>query len=375
MDDTYSDPAKGTLPGQRSSVMNSATQLTWDDVQGIRLSFCSFYRNLCSMLEQRTPVWCNHATAQLFVGDFDGDGTDDLLCHDTETGRKWVDRANPTGLFNGNDWISPANGWCAHSTAQLLIADLNGDGRDDLLCHDRHDGEKWWTYASATGSFTGATSYANTSWCRMPGQEVHIGDFDGDGRDDLLCHDPVTGKKSIDYSADGIDGTDYATAANGWCAHGPEARLKVGKINGDNRDDLFCHDDITGEVWWTLANSAGKFTGGTEYRDFGVAPPSGYGRGPGNSWCEAASGYLADFDGDDRDDVLCFKPVENQAQAGIALAASPGGGTLVGQSMAFHPPFCNEQGDVLYVGDFDGPGRSDLLCHNTLFGTKDVWYF
>ena len=32
---------------------------------------------------------CNHPTAQLFLGDFNGDGRTDLLCHDTASGRKW----------------------------------------------------------------------------------------------------------------------------------------------------------------------------------------------------------------------------------------------------------------------------------------------
>ncbi|WXH31973.1 hypothetical protein WA016_05953 [Myxococcus stipitatus] len=39
-------------------------------------------------------------------------------------------------------------GWCHHSGSQLLTGDFNGDGRADLLCHDVSSGTKWFAYST-----------------------------------------------------------------------------------------------------------------------------------------------------------------------------------------------------------------------------------
>ena len=41
---------------------------------------------------------------------------------------------------------------------QLLIGDFNGDGRDDILCHQMSNGYKWISLAESDGSFS------HTSW-------------------------------------------------------------------------------------------------------------------------------------------------------------------------------------------------------------------
>ena len=56
-------------------------------------------------------------------------------------------------------------GWCAHADRMLLVGDFNGDGRSDMLCHDIRNGQKWMSLANADGSFLGTTwsvqSYLN----------------------------------------------------------------------------------------------------------------------------------------------------------------------------------------------------------------------
>jgi hypothetical protein len=39
---------------------------------------------------ERNMGWCYHDGAQLHIGGFNGDGKDDLLCHETNTGYKWI---------------------------------------------------------------------------------------------------------------------------------------------------------------------------------------------------------------------------------------------------------------------------------------------
>ncbi|WP_375765003.1 VCBS repeat-containing protein [Archangium gephyra] len=113
------------------------------------------------------------------LGDYNGDGRDDFLCHDATNGFKWIDYANTYGQFHGTDWERDA-GWCAHDTGRLYKGDFNGDGRDDWLCHDFATGYKWIDYADVNGQFYGEDWQRDAGWCWHDTGEFHIGDFNGE---------------------------------------------------------------------------------------------------------------------------------------------------------------------------------------------------
>ena len=132
--------------------------------------------------------WCNHHTEQLLHGDFNGDGRQDLLCHDKTNGYKQIKFADEHGKHTRVNW-EKAMGWCGHKTAQLFIGDFNGDRRSDLLCHDTTSGYKWIVLADANGHFSSTSWSKGMRWCAHQGSRLLIGDFNSDCRSDLLCHD------------------------------------------------------------------------------------------------------------------------------------------------------------------------------------------
>lgn len=207
--------------------------------------------------------WCNHDSGELHVADFDGDGHDDLLCHDISDGRLWVDLADEAGHFDGTDWFID-NGWCGHEMGRLYVGDFDANGRYDLLCHDIQTGATWIDYSASIGIglFTGTDWYTTSQpWCNAPSQELLLGDFNRDGRSDLLCHDVVSGFQWIDYAdINGQFGGNDWWSTQSWC-NGGEYRLYVGDVNGDYRDDLVCHNIMTGKKWVDYADSAGHFDG------------------------------------------------------------------------------------------------------------------
>lgn len=244
---------------------------------------------------QHAMGWCYHANAELHIGDFNGDGRSDLLCHDTGSGHKWISFANSAGNFAGGTSWEFAMGWCYHSNAELHIGDFNGDGRDDLLCHDSGSGYKWISFANCQGNFIGRTSWEyEMRWCSHNGAELHIGDFNGDGRDDLLCHDTGNGYKWIAYAnneGNFVGGTRWQNGI-GWCFH-ERASLHIGDINGDGKDDLICHDSGNGYKWVALAN-CDNFNDRTSWEaNFG--------------WClhSGAEFFIGDYNGDSKADMLC----------------------------------------------------------------------
>ena len=131
--------------------------------------------------------WCTHKGSQLLVGDFNGDGRADMLCHDNR-GTKWIALANRAGRFTGTSWHK-AMGWCSHAGSMLFVGDFNGDGRSDMLCHDSK-GSKWVALADIHGRFSGTTWHNSAlRWCGHQGAHLLIGDFNGDGRSDMMCYD------------------------------------------------------------------------------------------------------------------------------------------------------------------------------------------
>jgi hypothetical protein len=148
---------------------------------------------------QANLQWCGHSSGRLYTGDFNGDGRDDLLCHDVNNGYKWIAYAHGRNRFTGTDWQANL-GWCYHSSGQLHIGDFNGDDRDDMLCHDTNNGYKWIAFAHGQNRFTGTDWQRDMHWCYHSSGQLHIGDFNGDDRSDMLCHDTNNGYKWIAYS-------------------------------------------------------------------------------------------------------------------------------------------------------------------------------
>src|SRR5262245_27161875 len=95
------------------------------------------------------------------------------MCHDVATGYKWIDYADASGQFNGTDWERNAT-WCNHAGAQLFLADFNGDGRDDMLCHDTA-GNKWIDFADGYGQFGGTDWFRPANWCSHASGRLLIG--------------------------------------------------------------------------------------------------------------------------------------------------------------------------------------------------------
>ena len=165
-----------------------------------------------------------------------------MLCHDTE-GLVFIAYARNGGYFIGTDFYKYMR-FCTCQACKLFIGDFNGDGRSDMLCHDGRGGEKWIAYATASGTFPkGSIWHKDMNWCYNWGGKLYVGDFNGDRRDDMICYDTVThtGNMFTAYAKRGgwfhkTDNTDNM----GWClARG--CSLSVASASKDRRDDLVCH--------------------------------------------------------------------------------------------------------------------------------------
>lgn len=290
-------------------------------------------------------------SASYQMGDYDGDGEDDLLCHDTSSGTVWVDLAW-SGQLNGTNW-SRAGGWCNAGTQRIHTGDFNGDDHDDLLCHDTQSGNIWVDLANGSGQFLGTNVSTGGSWCNADTQQLHVGDFDGDGDDDLLCHDYADGRRWVDH-ADGaaiFGGTDSYIAAS-WC-DGKYQRLHVGRLDGDIDDDLLCHDTRSGTLYFDYA-AGGTFDGTNNVK------------GP---WCMGGGQRLmvGNVQGAGNAELVCFDGDDGKTYVDML----PYNGT---DWVNDGNDWCDEPHQRVRLGNVDGDEHDDLVCFDMVSGARWVDY-
>src|SRR5438445_5398057 len=132
------------------------------------------------------PAWQLQATV-----DFDGDGKADILWRNAVTGENYIWLMNGLTITSQGfvDSVDPVSGWQVQG-----VGDFDGDGRDDVLWRNLATGENYiWLMNGrtiASGGFL--TQVGGQAW-----QVKGIGDFDGDGKADILWRNSSTGENSI----------------------------------------------------------------------------------------------------------------------------------------------------------------------------------
>ncbi|MBK8100699.1 MAG: VCBS repeat-containing protein [Planctomycetes bacterium] len=117
----------------------------------------------------------------LDVGDFDGDGDNDVLTTVATTGS---DRAILVNDGSGNFAVSPTMRWTSTDTPYYMaVADLDGDGDLDLV---EHRWELRLHRNLGAGVFADATA-GNLPPSLAPNSIPQLQDLDGDGDRDLFC--------------------------------------------------------------------------------------------------------------------------------------------------------------------------------------------
>ena len=225
------------------------------------------------------------------TGDFNGDGRSDLLLQYKDTGAVYVwqmDGANINkGSFVGGEG-GPGAKWQVKATG-----DFDGDGKSDILLQYADTGAVYVWQMNGTniikGGFVGGDSGPGAKW-----QVKGTGDFNGDGKSDILLQYADTGAVYIWQ----MDGTTIKKGGFVGGDGGPGAKWQVkgtGDFNGDGKSDILLQYADTGAVYvWQM----GDGDSGPDIQASGFI--GGY-NGPGAKWQAKGTG---DFDGDGKSDIL-----------------------------------------------------------------------
>ena len=162
-------------------------------------------------------------------GDYDGDGKDDGLAFTLNTGREvWVELAQASGFGGPTKW---GEGICGAGD-RCSTADMNGDGRDDLVAFTT--GEETWV-ALSDGARFGAPALWGRDSCGAL-DTCRLADVDADGKADVIAFAVSTGSVSVARS----DGRALVAPAV-WISSFCHASCDVGDVDGDGRADVISY--------------------------------------------------------------------------------------------------------------------------------------
>ena len=184
------------------------------------------------------------------VGDVTGDHLDDIVL---------FVRSTHNAYQAGDVWVSPAvyadntlsfgpptrrlTGFCGNPYRECAVADVNGDGKADLVAFYKAfgptgtEGDVW--VAKSTGSgFSQATKW-HDNFCRGT-QLCRVGDVDGDGRADAVVFDGPTAQVEVALATatSSTFGPSQVWAVDFDCSSGVTSSCEVADVNGDGKADL-----------------------------------------------------------------------------------------------------------------------------------------
>ena len=275
------------------------------------------------------------------VGDFDGDGKSDILWQDN-AGTTFI-RSHLTGGTGATPNCDPVG---TYSATIMGVGDFNGDGRDDIV---------WRNMGTGAVSISLMDGVRITQWLSVGVTPIPlnvklegIGDFDGNGRADMLWRNQASGRAVMSYH--NTDGSVLSWPVVSNYIALSTAALKVGDINGDGKSDVVWRNMSTGNVVISLMN--GNIP---SWRSVSSTPIA----------LNVALEAIGDFDGNGSADLLW-----RNTQTGRSLMSYHNGEGAVTSWPVVSNYINPGNTSAVGAGDFDGDGKSDILWRNLFSGNS-----
>ena len=300
-----------------------------------------------------------------YRGDYNGDGRDDIFTVNNSNRKEWR-------LYHGTDYggfTYKTSGSTTFEIDQVIPADLNGDGRQDLMLRCFIDRGYYYPYGvSDLYAFYYAISTENSiqtpqyftqeyyALSTLAGVKIENSilensstDFDGDRLDDMFVR-TYNSWKVFGFSYNGSSLT-FSQKING-SGGLPGEVLKFGDFNGDGKMDLYTFDANGLKIYTINGNSlATLYSGSYPNKDHLFK--------------------LGDFNGDGKTDLFIYG-YNTYEWSEWQIRLSTGTGFVANY---FTKKKTDLKSDVVFTGDFNGDGRTDILALSKNAGNNPRQYY
>jgi Ca2+-binding RTX toxin-like protein len=291
----------------------------------------------------RTYTGFNQPVA-VAIADVNGDGNPDIVVANKKGDGISVMLGNGDGSFRApvNYSIGIGTGYYGDNMA-LAVADLNGDGKPDIVVTAPNYGDIVGLLNNGDGTFKAAKVYNIGGYPTS----LAIADINGDGNADILVGGQYS--NAIDVLLGNGNGTFQSPTLLD--VGDDPSTLTVADVNGDGKPDIvvgvdgdYSQHGRTAGVEVLLGNGDGTFKSPL------------YEPLPGDRVGTVA---VADFNGDGKPDVVVTSGYQNEPTDLINVLLGNGDGTF---SQASSYTVANAPGSLI-VADLNGDGKPDIVAN------------
>ena len=289
--------------------LNGLLKATATATGGVELSLHNQFASSGNILVSNFAVgaggWSSQNQYPRHVADVNGDGFNDIVGFG-QAG-VLVSFGSANGSFSVASQVlanfGQASGWSSDNQFHRELADVNGDGRADIVGFGVAG--TLVALARADGSFgdpiTGVTNFGTSQgWATQEGYARVTGDVNGDGKADIIGFGTAGTLVSLGNGDGTFQSAKFALAnfgvQQGWTSDNASHRT-VADVNGDGRDDLIGFG--TAGTYVALAKADGTF----EASRLAVG---NFGRDQGWSSQDSFARAVADVNGDGYADIVGF---------------------------------------------------------------------
>lgn len=319
-----------------------------------------------------TPV--SSVSTTVAVMDIDRDGDLDVIGQYASEGATLFFGDGNGGVASMSPLSTRAQG-----DNDLKIGDVTGDGRGDLVLASANASGFFVYPHDGIDGFGPEIAHPSPERFWSPAT-VAIGDFDGDGRNDVVAGIPANVPIAAVWLYSGLASGGLATPRRLDTFNAPRA-LVAADLDRDGRDDL-----VVGHSGWSAIGRYMQGASGLRQEVLTTAPfnegSSALAEGDLNDdGCSdvaiADFGLVmlqgrncirlparSDFDGDGRSDLLWHHATSGESSIWLGGEA----GNRVHPTRVANPAW-----RIVGSGDFNGDGRSDIVWRNASTGANSIW--